>query len=50
VRDTLEAYRIPGGMIADYHREDMQRLVNSLRAAQHLIQHELNRFEETEND
>ena len=50
VRETLEAYRIPDGGIAQYHVEDMQRLANSLKAAHNLVQHELNRFEDSEND
>ena len=51
VRDTLEAYRIPAGGIADYHLEDMKLLSRSLQAAKNLIDHEIKRFEgEEEND
>ena len=50
VRDTIEAYRLPSGLIADCHQEDMQRLINSLKAAQNIIQHQLNRFEGIEDN
>lgn len=50
VRDTLEAYRIPAGGIADYHLEDMKLLARSLQAAKNLIDHEIKRFEGEEND
>lgn len=45
VRDTLEAYRVPDGGIAQYHLEDMKRLSLSLKAAQNLIDHEIKRLE-----
>jgi len=51
VRDTLEAYRVPDGGIAQYHLEDMKRLSLSLKAAQNLIDHEIKRLEgDEEND
>lgn len=50
VRDTLEAYRIPGGAIAAYHVEDMKRLSLSLKAAQNLIDHEIKRMEDIESN
>ena len=51
VRDTLEAYRIPGGEIAEYHIEDMKRLSLAIKAAQNLIDHEIKRLEgDEEND
>lgn len=50
VRDTLEAYRIPSGGIADYHLEDMKRLSLSLQAAKNLIDHEIKRTEGAESN
>jgi hypothetical protein len=50
VRDTIEAYRIPGGAIADYHLEDMKFLARSLQAAKSLIDHEIKRLEGTESN
>ena len=50
VRDTLEAYRIPAGGIADYHLEDMKLLARSLQAAKNLIDHEIKRFEGIESN
>ena len=50
VRDTLEAYRIPGGVIADYHLEDMKRLSLAIKAAQNLVDHEIKRLEGTESN
>lgn len=51
VRDTIEAYRIPGGTIAEYHLEDMKRLSLSLQAAKNLIDHEIKRIDkDDEND
>lgn len=48
VRDTIEAYRIPGGAIADYHLEDMKRLSLSIQAARNLVDHEIKRMEGVE--
>jgi hypothetical protein len=50
VRDTIEAYRVPGGAIAHYHIEDMKRLSLSLKAAQNLIDHEVKRMEGVESN
>ena len=50
VRDTLEAYRVPDGAIADYHLEDMKRLSLSLQAAKNLIDHEIKRTEGVESN
>ena len=50
VRDTIEAYRIPGGAIAEYHLEDMKRLSLSLQAAKNLIDHEVKRIEGVESN
>lgn len=50
VRDTLEAYRIPDGGIADYHLEDMKRLSLSLQAAKNLVDHEIKRTEGVESN
>jgi len=51
VRDTIEAYRIPDGAIAEYHLEDMQKLSRSLLAAKHLVDHEVKRMTgDEEND
>lgn len=50
VRDTIEAYRIPGGAIADYHLEDMKRLSLSILAAKHLVDHEIKRTEGVESN
>lgn len=48
VRQSLEAYRIPGGVVADYHVEDMKRLSLSIQAAKNLIDHEIKRTEGVE--
>ncbi len=48
IRDTLEAYRLTSGVIADYHLEDMKRLSMSIKAAQHLVEHEIKRMEGVE--
>jgi hypothetical protein len=50
VRDTLEAYRIPAGGIANYHLEDMKLLSRSLQAAKNLIDHEIKRLEGVESN
>lgn len=50
VRDTLEAYRIPDGGIADYHLEDMKLLARSLQAAKNLIDHEIKRIDKDEEN
>jgi hypothetical protein len=50
VRDTIEAYRIPGGEIAEYHLEDMKRLSLSIQAARNLIEHEIKRMEGVESN
>jgi len=50
VRDTLEAYRIPGGGIADYHLEDMKRLSLSIQAARNLVEHEIKRMNKDEDN
>lgn len=50
VRDTLEAYRIPDGGIADYHLEDMKLLSRSLQAAKNLIDHEIKRIDKDEEN
>jgi hypothetical protein len=50
VRDTLEAYRVPDGGIADYHLEDMKLLSRSLQSAQNLVDHEIKRLEGTESN
>lgn len=50
VRDTLEAYRIPGGAIAEYHLEDMKRLSLAIKAAQNLIDHEIKRMDKDEEN
>lgn len=50
VRDTLEAYRIPNGAIADYHLEDMKRLSLALQAAKNLIDHEIKRIDKDEEN
>lgn len=50
VRDTVEAYRIPGGAIADYHLEDMKLLSRSIQAAKNLIDHEIKRLEGPEEN
>ena len=48
VRQSLEAYRIPAGGIAEYHLEDMKLLSRSLQAAKNLIDHEIKRIEGVE--
>jgi hypothetical protein len=51
VRDTLEAYRVPAGGIANYHLEDMKLLSRSLQAAKNLIDQEIKRIDDVkEND
>lgn len=50
VRDTLEAYRIPGGVIADYHVEDMKRLSLSIQAARNLVEHEIKRMNKDDDN
>jgi hypothetical protein len=51
VRETLEAYRVPAGGIANYHLEDMKRLSLAIKAAQNLIDHEIKRLAgDEEND
>jgi len=45
VRQSLEAYRIPAGGIAEYHLEDMKLLSRSLQAAKNLIDQEIERIE-----
>jgi len=50
VRETLEAYRVPDGGIANYHLEDMKRLSLSLQAAKNLIDHEIKRTEGMESN
>jgi hypothetical protein len=50
VRETLEAYRVPAGGIANYHLEDMKRLSLSIQAAKNLIDHEIKRTEGVESN
>jgi hypothetical protein len=50
VRETLEAYRVPSGGIAQYHLEDMKRLSLAIKAAQNLIDHEIKRMEGVEEN
>jgi hypothetical protein len=50
VRQSLEAYRIPAGGIAEYHLEDMKLLSRSLQAAKNLIDHEIKRMETIETN
>jgi hypothetical protein len=50
IRDTLEAYRVPAGGIANYHLEDMKRLSLSIQAAKNLIDHEIKRTEGVESN
>jgi hypothetical protein len=44
VRQSLEAYRVPTGGIAEYHLEDMKRLSLAIQAAKNLIDHEIKRM------
>jgi hypothetical protein len=50
IRQSLEAYRVPDGAIAQYHLEDMKRLSFSLQAAKNLIDHEIKRIDDTETN
>ena len=50
VRQSLEAYRVPDGAIAQYHLEDMKRLSLALQAAKSLIDHEIKRIDDTETN
>jgi hypothetical protein len=50
VRQSLEAYRIPAGGIAEYHLEDMKLLSRSIQAAKNLIDHEIKRMEGNESN
>jgi hypothetical protein len=46
VRDTLEAYKVIGtDVIADYHVQDCEQLIQALQNAQYMIQHEMKRIE-----
>ena len=46
VRDTLEAYKVIGtDVIADYHVQDCEQLIQALQNAQYMIQHEMKRLE-----
>ena len=50
VRQSLEAYRIPAGGIAEYHLEDMKRLSLAVQSAKNLIDHEIKRMDVTESN
>jgi hypothetical protein len=50
VRQSLEAYRIPAGGIAEYHLEDMKLLSRSLQAAKNLIDHEIKRMDDSDRN
>ena len=50
IRDTIEAYRIPGGAIAGYHLEDMKRLSLSILAAKNLLDHEIKRLDDMDRN
>lgn len=50
VRQSLEAYRVPDGAIAQYHLEDMKRLSLSLQAAKNLIDHEIKRMDDSDRN
>jgi hypothetical protein len=46
IRDTLEAYKVMGtDVIADYHVQDCEQLIQALQNAQYMIQHEMKRLE-----
>ena len=50
VRETLEAYRVPAGGIANYHLEDMKRLSLAIQAAKNLIDHEIKRMDDSDRN
>jgi len=50
VRQSLEAYRVPDGAIAEYHLEDMKLLSRSLQAAKNLIDHEIKRMDDIDRN
>ena len=50
VRQSIEAYRVPDGTIAQYDLENMQLLSRSLQAAKNLIDHEIKRIDDTETN
>ena len=50
VRSTLESYRSNTGAIADYHVEDMKRLSLAIKAAQNIIDHEIKRIDDVEEN
>ena len=50
IRQSLEAYRVPDGAIAQYHLEDMKRLSFSLQAAKNLIDHEIKRMDDSDRN
>jgi len=51
VRDTLEMYKICGAdVLHQDHIVDVERLVNALKAATNIAEHELKRVKEEEND
>ena len=50
VRQSLEAYRVPAGGIAEFHLEDMMLLSRSLQAAKNLIDHEIKRMDDSDRN
>jgi hypothetical protein len=50
VRQSLGAYRVPAGGIAEYHLEDMKLLSRSLQAAKNLIDHEIKRMDDSDRN
>ena len=50
VRQSLEAYRVPDGVISQCYLEDMKRLSLSLQAAKNLIDHEIKRIDNVEEN
>lgn len=50
VRDTLEAYRVPAGGIAEYHLEDMKKLSLALLSAKNIIDHEIKRLDDMDRN
>ena len=50
VRQSLETYRVPDGAVSQCYLEDMKRLSLSLQAAKNLIDHEIKRIDNVEEN
>jgi hypothetical protein len=50
VRQSLESYRVPDGVISQCYLEEIKRLSLSLQAAKNLIDHEIKRIDDVEEN